>query len=89
MRKFLTGGLVALALSAASDASAIVVKRNLDVKQTAPRIKVDTLGQVAKQPQPEFSAQVVDPAHCNYEYVDVEARMIVRSQLKMTCPIRQ
>ncbi|MEW6270744.1 MAG: hypothetical protein AB1689_15785 [Thermodesulfobacteriota bacterium] len=89
MRKFFTGGLVALALCAASDASAIIVKQDAGAKQTAPRGTLNTLGQVAKLPPPEFSEQVMDPAQCNYEYVDVEARMIVRSQLKMTCAIRQ
>jgi hypothetical protein len=89
MQKFFTGGVLALALLAASNASAIIVKQEARAQAQEPRGKASTLGQVAKLPPPQFAGAVMDPAQCNYEYVDVEASMIVRSQLKMTCAIRQ
>jgi len=88
MRKIVTGGFVALALLVASSSLAVVQKT--DAGQPAQQSRQSGLGQVAaKVPSPQFATAVMDPAQCNYEYVDVEASMIVRTQLKMTCAIRQ
>lgn len=37
----------------------------------------------------QFSRAVVDPARCNYEYVEMYGTMVVRTELKMTCTIHR
>jgi len=32
-----------------------------------------------------FSNNMLDPARCNYEYVEMYGMMIVRTELKLTC----
>lgn len=32
-----------------------------------------------------FSNVMLDPARCNYEYVEMHGTMIVRTELKLTC----
>ena len=32
-----------------------------------------------------FSSTMLDPARCNYEYVEMYGTMVVRTELKLTC----
>jgi hypothetical protein len=36
-----------------------------------------------------FSNAMLDPAHCNYEYVEMYGTMVVRTELKMTCTMHR
>lgn len=36
-----------------------------------------------------FSNATLDPARCNYEYVDMYGAWIVRTELRLTCTTRQ
>jgi hypothetical protein len=36
-----------------------------------------------------FSNTMLDPARCNYEYVDMYGAWVVRSELKLTCSTHQ
>jgi hypothetical protein len=36
-----------------------------------------------------FSNTVLDPARCNYEYVDMYGAWVVRTELKLTCSTHQ
>lgn len=48
--------------------------------------------QLPKAPAPDarlFSNATLDPARCNYEYVDLYGAWVVRTELKLTCTTHQ
>jgi hypothetical protein len=48
--------------------------------------------QLPKAPAPDtrlFSNAQLDPARCNYEYVDMYGAWVVRTELKLTCTTHQ
>ncbi|MBM4244712.1 MAG: hypothetical protein FJ148_12985 [Deltaproteobacteria bacterium] len=45
-----------------------------------------------KAPPPNvrlFSSAPLDPARCNYEYVDLHGPWVVRTELRLTCPMHR
>jgi hypothetical protein len=93
MRKTLPFFLGTALLALASGASAaITTTTQADAASHVPRAHTAALGsfEQPKAAAPKlFSRSVLDPAHCNYQYVDYEGRMVVRSELKLTCTVKQ
>jgi hypothetical protein len=58
----------------------------------APRSVTVAQSQLPKAKAPDtrlFSNATLDPARCNYEYVDLYGAWIVRTELKLTCTTHQ
>jgi hypothetical protein len=93
MRKTLLLSLGAALLALASEApAAITTAAQRDATSSALPMHGAALGHF-EQPKASapklFSKSVIDPAHCNFQYVDYEGRMVVRSELKLTCTVNQ
>lgn len=57
-----------------------------------PRSATVAHSQLPKAKTPDarlFSNATLDPARCNYEYVDLYGAWIVRTELKLTCTTHQ
>lgn len=58
----------------------------------APRPVMVVRSQLPKAKTPDarlFSNATLDPARCNYEYVDMYGAWVVRTELKLTCTTHQ
>lgn len=57
-----------------------------------PRSVEVATGHLPKAPPPNarlFSNTMLDPARCNYEYVDLYGSWVVRTELRLTCTTHQ
>ena len=77
-----------LLLSGTSHASLHEVRSG----SAAPQSVTVARSQLPKAKAPDtrlFSNATLDPARCNYEYVDLYGAWIVRTELKLTCTTHQ
>ncbi len=85
----LAAALPLLATEAAAKVSKIKEAHTLNIEQRLHAAAKSELDAPKVSPPELFSRSVLDPASCNYQYVDYEGRMVVRSKLKLTCSMSQ
>lgn len=85
----LAAALPLLATEALAKISAITDARTTNGEKVLHAAAKSELEDSKVSPPELFSRSVIDPANCNYQYVDYEGRMVVRSKLKLTCSMSQ
>ena len=78
-------GIVLLASSDARAAIHVVGGGGGHAPQPAQQVADRALPKAIPVDAKLFSNAMLDPAHCNYEYVEMYGTMVVRTELKLTC----
>jgi len=86
---FVGTALVALVSDASAALTASGRSQAASSTRRLPAAKLGSLERTTPVAPELFSRTVLDPAHCNFQYVDYEGRMVVRSELKLTCTVKQ
>jgi hypothetical protein len=90
MRKLHLAAIAAGLLLLADRAGASL--QQVQAKTTSRHGSTVAQSQLPKAPAPDarlFSNAQLDPARCNYEYVDMYGAWVVRTELKLTCTTHQ